>query len=205
MGGRSLFLVATLSIATAQGCGSSSASAVDGATGADAAVDGVDAAVPVFICPEVPCLATAASVTAGCKPDNTCTSQVTTSATMTTMNRCFTNGVTIQMLGTGATASNPGGQVIMSVKKGGALCYSLEIDYKDAARSTGNLVYKDASGTPMVTLFADDSANPLTATCPGGSAIAIPTSDACNAAFGGLGGALPFTSCFTLTEGTCAF
>jgi hypothetical protein len=205
MGRRSLLLVATLSIGTAQGCGSNAASSVDGATGADAVVRTDDAAVPVFSCPEVPCLATAASVTAACKPNNTCTNQVTISGTTTTMNRCFSNGVNVQELGLGATASNPGGQVIMSVKKGGALCYSLEIDYEDAGRTTGNLVYKDAGGATMVTLFADDSANPVTATCPGGSAVAIPSSGACAEAFGGLGGVLPFTSCFTVTQGTCAF
>ena len=49
-------------------------------------------AVPVFDCPELPCLGTAGSVIAACKPDNTCTYQMSpTSAT-----RCFTNGVTIQ-------------------------------------------------------------------------------------------------------------
>jgi hypothetical protein len=205
MVGRSVFVMATVSIAIAQGCGSSSASPVDGATGADAVVHGVDAAVPVFSCPELPCLATAASVTAACKPDNSCTNEVTVSGTMTTMKRCFTNGVTIQELWSGATASNLGGQMIMSVKKDGALCYSLEIDYKDAGRSTGNVIYRDARGTPMVTVFADDSAAPLTATCPGGSAVAIPTSGTCAEAFAGLGGVLPFTSCLTVTQGTCAF
>ncbi len=197
----------------AQGCGSSSASPLDGATGSDAAVDGVDgavegvdAAVPVFSCPELPCLGTAATVTAGCKPNNTCTNQLTTSGTMTTMNRCFTDGVAIQERGMNATAAYPDSQVIMSVKNRGALCYSLDIDYKDAARSTADLIYQDASGTPIVTVFADAGAAPLTAICPGGSAaIAIPTSGPCGDAFRGLGGVLPFTSCFTVTQGTCAF
>jgi hypothetical protein len=205
MGGRRLFVIATLSIATAQGCGSSPASHADGATGADAPADRVDAAVPVFSCSELPCLAAAASVTARCKPSNinSCTNQTTVSGTTSTMNRCFTDGVTIQMVQSNATTSNPNGQAIMSVKNGGALCYSLEIDYTDATRSAGNLVYKDANGTPMVTLFADDTT--FTATCPGGTAVSIPSSGLCDEAFRGLGGILPFTSCFNVTEGVCAF
>lgn len=205
MGGGRLFVVATLSSAIA-GCGSSPASHADGAIGVDAAVDGIDAAVPVFSCPELPCVATAASVTAPCKPGNvnTCTEQMTTTATMSTTNRCFTDGVTVQEIAIGATTSHPGGQIIFSVKKGGALCYSFEITYTDATRSAANFVYKDASGTPMLTLFGDDSTKDPTATCPGGAPVPTPTG-LCDEAFRGLGGALPFTSCLTATQGVCAF
>ena len=203
-GGRGalLRLLALLSIATSQGCGSGAASQGDGATGVDAAVDRADGAAPVFDCPELPCLGTAVSVIAPCKPDNTCTYQM---ATMSET-RCFTNGVTIMQTTLGGTTSNPGGQVVMSVKKDGAVCYAVEITYADAARSAASSVYRDGSGTPLVTLAVDSGSNNTgTVTCPGGAAAPAPTTGSCADALNSLGGFIPFFSCLSRTEGACVF
>jgi len=197
---RLLLLLATVSIATTQGCGSSSAFQADGAVVADAAVDRADLAVPVVDCPALPCLGTAVSVIAACKPDNTCTYQMAT----TSETRCFANGVTIKQTLINGTTNDPGGQVIMSVKQGGAACYSLEITYADAAHSAASFVYKDGSGAPMVTLAADNS-NTVAVTCPGSAAVPVSVGEPCDDALSGLGGLIPFFSCVSRTEGACVF
>jgi len=199
-----LLLLAAVSIATAEGCGSSSASQADGAVGVDATVDRADVAVPVFDCPELPCLGTAAGVIVPCKPDNTCTYQRTMTTGMSSETRCFTNGVTIKETAIGATTSNPGGEILLAFKKDGAACYSLEIDYADAARSELTFVYKDAAGTTMVTASGNTTSNDIAVTCPGAAAVLLP-SGSCENAFAALGGLLPWSSCFSSTEGPCVF
>jgi len=196
-----LLLVAMVSIAPAQGCGSSSASPAGGPAGADAAVDRADVAIPVVDCPALPCLGTAVSVIVPCKPDYTCTYQMAGPAVTT---RCFTNGITIKETLIGATTSNPGGQAIMAVKQDGAACYSLEMTYADAARTAASFVYKDGSGTPMVTLAADSS-NTVAVTCPGRAAVPVSPGESCDTALSYLGGFIPASFCAAGTEGPCAF
>ena len=200
-GARLLLLLAMVSIATVQGCGSGSASQADGAIGADAASERADVAIPVVDCPALPCLGTAVGVIVPCKPDYTCTQQMV-STTITT--RCFTNGVTIKETLIDGTTSNPGGQAIMAVKKDGAACYSLEMTYADAAHTAATIVYKDGSGTPMVTL-AGDSSNTIAVTCPGGTAVPVSPGESCDSALSYLGGFIPASSCIGRTEGVCVF
>jgi len=94
----------------------------------------------------------------------------------------------------------------MSVKEDGAVCYSVEIAYADAARSAASSVYKDGSGTPMLTFAVDSGSNTTgTVNCPGGAAGPAPTTGSCGDAFNSLGGFLPFFSCASRTSGACVF
>jgi hypothetical protein len=215
------FLLTALTMATTTGCGSSAASPADAAVdalpgtggaagqdgaggtagsnggngwGADAAVDGAAS------CMDLACLTAAASVIAPCKPDNACTYQLGATT------RCFTNGVTIKQTDVNVTTTNPGGQIIMTVEKGGALCYSLEITYADATHSAATLVYKDASGTPIVTEYADN--NTTTVTCPGAVAVPVSLGGSCDTALAALGALTPASSCAYATQvaqGGCVF
>jgi hypothetical protein len=196
-----LLLLAMVSIAATQGCGSGSASQADGAIGADAAVDRADVAVPVVDCPALPCLGTAVGVIVPCKPDYTCSYQMV-AATVTT--RCFTNGITIKETLINGTTSNPGGQAIMAVKQDGAACYSLEMTYADATHTAATFVYKDGNGAPMVTLAADSSKT-IAVTCPGGESVPVSPGESCDSALSYLGGFIPASSCIAGTAGACVF
>ena len=76
--------------------------------------------------------------------------------------------------------------------------------YADAAHTAATFVYKDGSGTPMVTLAADSS-NTIAVTCPGGAAVPVSPGESCDSALSYLGGFIPASSCIGRTEGVCAF
>jgi hypothetical protein len=201
---RSFLSLAVFWLGGVAACGSDATSSIDGAVEAMQSVDGVaeggglDGAGETD-CADLPCVVTTANVIAGCKPSSTCTYQMMPTA----VSRCFDNGVKISVTYPAASASSPGGQMVMAVKKGGALCYTLDVSYTDTSRTAATFVYQDASGAAMITLFADNKST--TATCPGGSPVPVGTSGSCANAQATLGGLVPASSCIYATAGMCQF
>ena len=188
------FSVALAPVLVVAACGDSGGKASD-----DAAIVRPDADLGADApsCSALPCLAGATGLIAYCAPSGTCTSQVTVSGGIATMNRCFSNGAKIQL--TAVRADGGGTNTIMTVKKDGAACYSFVI-MATADPSVGSAVYRDGAGTDLITGTVDGATT--TYTCPGGSPV-TPDS-ACDAALFALQGAYPFTNA-TCTSGTCAF
>jgi hypothetical protein len=152
-----------------------------GVGGSDGAIRaGVDSSAILAHCAELPCLTPAANLIATCNPSYTCTSEYDSLS----QSYCFDNGVSVlRSYGTGNT---PSGHIIISVKKNGAACYSLDVSYSDDAANLGILIYKDSAGTEMISLYGA-GAN-VTATCPGGSPVALPSSGQCATDANALGG-----------------
>lgn len=216
-------LLGLLALAGETGCGSSSGSRQDGSVaasagsggatgqgtggalagsggvgGSDGAIRaGVDSSAILAECAELPCLAPAANLIATCKPSYTCISEYDSLS----QSYCFDNGVSVlRSYGTGNT---PSGHIIMSVKKNGAACYSLDVSYADAAANSDILIYKDAAGTEMISLYGAGAS--VTATCPGGSPVVLPSSGQCATDANALGGLMPASSCINNTSGACQF
>jgi hypothetical protein len=167
-----------------------------GVGGSDGAIRaGVDGSAILADCAELPCLAPAANLIATCKPSYTCTSQYDSLS----QSYCFDNGVSVlRSYGTGNT---PSGHIIMSVKKDGAACYFLDVFYADAAANLAIAIYADAAGTEMISLYGAGAS--VTATCPGGSPVALPSSGQCATDANALAGLIPASSCISNTSGAC--
>jgi hypothetical protein len=150
-------------------------------------------------CTDLPCLGTTASLIATCKTSNTCTYQTTSKG----INRCFDNGVKTSVTAIAASASSPGGQMVMAVKKDGVPCYTFNVSYADTSGTAGIFVYQDAVGAPLITESVDSSGS--TVTCPGEAAILTPKNTSCSTALAALGGLMPASSCLSGTAGTCQF
>ena len=155
-----------------------------------------DVSVDAPACPALPCLADAINLIASCAPSGACTQQVNT-ATGTTA-KCFSNGVRIQLMQT--RIGTDGENVVMSVKKDGAACYSFNV-MQSSAMSDVSAGYQDGAGTQLISETL--SSNTATAACPGGSAI-VPDAN-CQYALSYLQGIYPFTNATTCTQGTCTF
>ena len=116
--------------------------------------------------------------------------------------RCFDNG--IKVLESWGSGNTPSGHIVMSVKKEGESCYSVDLStVGDAGATQDVLAYKDGTGTAMVTLLGTAAGN--SATCPGGSPVGLPSRGGCAVAAAALGGLMPASSCLNNTAGTCQF
>jgi hypothetical protein len=218
-----LVCVSTLVLACATGCGSHSGSQADAAatgghadggvsgTGAGGASTGaggtggadvgvvtpVDSSVVLADCPELPCLVPAASLTTSCKPSYTCTTQ----SEGLNISNCFDNG--IKVLESWGSGNTPSGHTVMSVKKDGMSCYSVDAFYIDAAAQIGALIYRDGAGAELLTITS--TAGVATVACPGSTAVALPSSGPCAVDSAYLGGLMPASSCVDRTTGTCTY
>jgi len=180
------------------GPGDSSIPNVGGMVGTDSAVAQLDGSIVLADCPELPCLASAANLITSCKPSYTCTTQ----SVGLNIARCFDNG--IKILESWGSGNTPSGHIVMSIKKEGESCYSVDLStVGDAGATQDVLAYKDGTGTAMVTLLGTAAGD--SATCPGGSPVGLPSSGGCTAAAAALGGLIPASSCLKNTAGTCQF
>jgi hypothetical protein len=165
----------------------------------DAAVVPADAdlRVDALSCTSLPCLADATGLVAYCAPSGACTVQVTVSGAVSTMTKCFANGVKIQL--TQTNAGSDGTKTVMSVKKDGAACYSWS-GMATPDGQVGSIVYHDGTGADLFTEMVDGADE--TYTCPGKPTVGPNTS--CDAALFALQGAYPFTN-GNCPGGTCTF
>jgi len=165
----------------------------------DAAVIRADAqlAADAISCSALPCLADATRLVAHCAPSGACTEKVIVSGAVSTMTKCFANGVKIQL--TQTNAGSDGTNTVMRVKKDGAACYSWS-SMATPDGQAGSLVYHDGAGADLFTETVDGAAE--TYACPGKSPIGPNTS--CDAALFALQGAYPFTNA-VCPAGSCTF
>lgn len=180
------------------GSGGSSIPSVGGMGGADSAVARPDGSIVLADCPELPCLVSAANLITSCKPSYACTTQ----SVGLNIARCFDNG--IKILESWGSGNTPSGHIVVSVKKDGVSCYSVDLSNLDDAGATQDvLAYKDGTGEAMVTLLGTTAGD--SATCPGGSPVGLPSRGGCAVAAAALGGLMPASSCLNNTTGTCQF
>jgi len=188
----------TLALASAlafAACGGNS-----GTPSRDGAVIPADAdlGTDALSCNALPCLANATSLIAYCAPSGTCAVQVTIQGDITTMTKCFSNGVKIQLTATDAGAGST--NTVMTVKKDGAACYSFAI-MATADPSVGSVVYQDGAGADLFSETVDGATT--TYTCPGRTPM-IGDNTSCDAALSALRGLYPFTSAICPAT-TCTF
>ena len=185
-------------VATGAGGASGNGSSGDGAsptngaggTGGDTAGDAA-----AIDCSYLPCLATAVSVVAGCRPSQTCTYQTMTTGSVV---RCFDNGLTVIMH---TPAAN---MVVMGVKKDGTFCYGV-----DSVGTSGSpavtVTYRDGTNATMATVFIDDTGS-TSVECPNATgAFTISPSNPCRAAVASLGGVTPGSACVNASAGDCSY
>jgi hypothetical protein len=170
-----------------------------GAPSNDAAVVPADAdlGVDAVSCTALPCLADATSLVAYCAPSGACTVQVTVSGAVSTMTKCFSNGVKIQL--TATNAGSDGTNMVLAVKKDGAACYSWSSTSTSNGQA-GSIIYQDGAGADLFTEMVDGATE--TYVCPGKSPVGPDTS--CDAALFALQGAYPFTNAIC-PAGSCTF
>jgi hypothetical protein len=202
--------IATLCLVTLAACGGSSSSGHDtgsagtggsglsdaGAspTGGAGGPSGALADAAAINCSYVPCLATAVSVVAGCRPSQTCTYQTMPPEAVV---RCFDNGLTI-------IVHNPvANMVVMGVKKDGNFCYG--VDSVGSGSPAVTVTYRDGSNATMLTVFIDD-AGETNVLCPEATgSFTISPSNPCMAAVASLGGVTPGSACVNASEGDCSY
>jgi hypothetical protein len=169
-----------------------------GSASQDAGVFRVDAglAADAATCPALPCLAGATVLIEACAPSGTCTEQVIVSGQTAAQNKCFSNGVKISV--TGMNLASGATTTVMTVRKDGAACYSLN-GTSDSA-TVGSVVYRDGAGADLITEMVSGATTAVS--CPGGAGTIQDSS--CDAALSALRGLYPFTTP-TCTTGTCTF
>jgi len=173
------------------GAGASPTGGVGG-TGGDTNTVGDAATID---CSYVPCLATAASVVAGCRPSQTCTYQTMPPEAVV---RCFDNGLTV------ITHNPAANMVVMGVKKDDTFCYGAD-STGTSGSSAVTVTYRDGSNATMATVFIDDTGT-TNVLCPNATvAFTISPNNPCMTAVASLGGVTPGSACTNASAGDCRY
>ena len=143
-------------------------------------------------CANLTCLSTLAGLTTSCQPSGTCTEQASATGT----DACYANGVKMETLLDLTTFATT-----MTVKNGGSVCYSMVVTGILAPPMT--IVFKDGSGTTVVTMAVDPTTNAMSVTCPGGTATVIDQS--CGTGPSNLASSAQAAMTAKCDPGTCTF
>jgi hypothetical protein len=85
--------------------------------------------------------------------------------------RCNANGVTVS---TTADMTNPTSMTSVQLyKKNGTVCYSVEMPLSAATANSVTMVIKNPAGATVATYTVNQTANTVTITCTGGSAVVV--------------------------------
>ncbi|HJX52595.1 MAG TPA: hypothetical protein VJ801_07510, partial [Polyangia bacterium] len=100
-----------------------------------------------------------------------CTQPPTAAPTSMFNYRCYDHGVTVS---TTADMTNPTSMTSVQLyKKNGTVCYSVEMPLSAASANSVTMVIKNPAGATVATYTVNQTANTVTITCTGGSAVVV--------------------------------
>jgi len=196
---RVLTLVLGIGIMLTAACGGGSSS--PGGTGGTGGGGSGGSSIPLTgACASLTCLNPMMNLLMGCQSGGTCTTASAMTGTSVLATSCYSNGVKEQTSMDMSSATAP---MVMTVKNGSSLCYSMDVSGVSLSGTSGpmTIAIKNGSGALVGTISIDSTAGTESVTCPGGAATTI--DDTCGTGATGAQPSVPTTS--GCTQGACTF